>query len=574
MSFIRVVPVLRTPYGMDVFDYAVEDAEMHIGDLIIVPFRLSEVPALVVGVMDESPVASRARWLRNPGRIMRFGPGLVGMLNATAVQTFTARTAVLHAWLRKIPKKKGIIGSIRITDNISKRGSYSALLTENRPGTILKAAREEKGRVLILTPWKQRAESLSRVLKAPCLHADLSDGACWKAWTDFIFADSGILVSTRIGAWLSVFSDAVILDEPENDDHKQDEMAPRFDARWLTVEAQTFNPQLSLYEIGTTPRLSKKIEESAEIPELSPKLTLEPWSKNSGSPISGLSAQIMNRIDEAVGMNRPVIVLHPIKGDRGRLVCRDCGWKAECAGCGFDLSLDGENAICRRCRKKQSAVTTCPSCGGADFSKSRAGKKKVAEQLALRYGRESVQAYDLAEWHRLSLRPCSLVVVTDFSLIGGYAEDIRRRERLIIAWRRLAAVVQNAQAELVVQGSEDLLTQARDWLTPEGLKRCWEEEFKERKMFGFPPAKRRIKCVFNGSEEKAKEFEARLVAKLGDVWKCEGPFPVAFRPKSRQPRFVIHLLPDKTLSDEQIKSSLIPYAKEAIIDLDPIAFYS
>jgi hypothetical protein len=57
----------------------------------------------------------------------------------------------------------------------------------------------------------------------------------------------------RVSAWLSVFADAVIIDEPENDDYKQDELTPRLDARWIVSETAQLAPHLSTIQASTTP---------------------------------------------------------------------------------------------------------------------------------------------------------------------------------------------------------------------------------------------------------------------------------------------------------------------------------
>lgn len=571
--YLSAIPAIRTPFGMDVFDYQIDDAsKLRRGDLILVPFRKNPTPALVASINQTSRFAGKAIHLETNCPLARLGETVADLLDATAQHTFTSRTSVLLAWLRKLPKRAQSFESEIIPQTkFSLAGKRTRTLAINRFETIINEARRAKGRVLIITPWKNRAEVISQLLSASALHADIAGGSAWKAWSNFVRATEGKLVTTRIGAWLSACADTVIIDEPENDDFKQDESSPRFDSRWLVTRSAELNPALNTIEIGTTPKLEKGFQEA---PAIELELRLEPWQKGSYSSVEGLSGSIVEEIASALENRRAITILHPIKGERARIVCRDCGWMMKCEACNFQLSRVAGRGYCGLCGRSSEIPFVCEKCGGSDLNKGRAGKDRVAEQVQKYFNSDLVQAIDLPDWNRLALKPNSLVILTDMSLIGGYAEDIRKRERLVIAWRRLCASVSMAKGTLIAQGPEDLLSQARSWLAKDGFAGMWTAELKERSAFAYPPMQKRIKLLVGGSAENAERLKENLLSSLPSAWRVEGPFLVQFRAKTRSERQVIHVIPPKNETELQIAKHLEPFAGKAIIDLDPIAFFS
>jgi len=571
-SFISVVPAVRTPYGVDVFDYRVaEDADVRVGDLLRVPFRKREITALILRVSHESAFADKAT-LITPEILLRLGSNPAELLQATSSRTFTSMPTVLSAWIRNVPKRASLVGagSPRPPNGRTGRGNRAPteIWTANRFQSVLAEACKATGRVLILTPWQHRAERYASELRCSVLHAALADGAAWNAWNQFASVDQGILVTTRLGAWLASVADTVIIDEPENDDFKQDELAPRFDSRWMVQKTREIDSHLCVIQTGTTPPLqSPALLESQSFPNIDVELTLEPWQRNGRSDLPGLSPAAVTALEEAVEEKHPVIILHPVHGDRSRIHCRECKWTMTCGSCEFPLTAEQSASRCRRCGRRAELPATCPNCGGADLNAARQGKDRLAAIIAERFG-SAVQVADLRDWHRLSLHEHALIIVTDLSLIGGYAEDIRRRERLVIAWRRLAALVGSAKGMLYVLGPENTLSDARSWLTSDGLKKTWNEEFTARKTFAYPPAQERIKALIDGDIQAAERFIEEAKALLPD-WTVEGPYPIEFRAKTRKSRHIVHLIPS-----EGSKSALEPLARKAIIDLDPIAFFS
>ncbi|MFH1620678.1 MAG: hypothetical protein ABIB04_01190 [Patescibacteria group bacterium] len=579
MLFITVVPAIRTVPGVERFDYLIDEkSSIALGDIIQVTFRKKTIPALVVDIKSDSLFKDKIIKLESSDPVLCLGEKTIKLLENTARHVFVSEPTILHSWIRHLPKRRQI-PSTKSAVNSTKQLSFNPerstrYLVDRLNGDfgLLNEASRQKGRSLIITPWQHGAKCISERLECPLLTAETPAGQAWKNISRFVKGDIKTLVATRLGAWLSIIADCVLLDEPENDDFKQDELSPRFDARWIIQTSESLRPELPIISFSTTPILQNSFD-NLVIPEITVHLKLENIKSNIKSEIDAITPETLRSIDESLQTNIPTIILHPIKGLRSGLICRDCGWRAVCASCGYQLGMTASLACCKKCGLKTDLTSICPNCGGADLSRGGTGKDRIMGQLQKYTQNAALKIVDISEFNSLNFPKSGHLVITDLSLIGGMTEDIRRRERLIINWRRLAAKVFNADGKITVQGSDEILEDCRSWLTVDGLKNAWQQELKERKAFGYPPASYLIKIIITGNQESAEQIKQKLSSKLIPGIEIRGPYPVAFRPKNSTERHILHLVAPLALDLKKIEAVLNELKKQAIIDLDPIAFF-
>lgn len=569
--FARVIPLLRTPFGVDVFDYRIpEDLKLQPGDLVRMPFRKQEIVGIVESVSADSKHAAKAVTILGSYGDIHFPAAILDLLAETAARTFTSKPAVLKAWLRALPKKPSV--SIRTPSPSEGEGAGGEVVAQWLPdprSRVLESIREalKNGeRVLVLVPWLARARYYQTQIEGSAiLHSDLADGAAFRAWADFYSGTARCLIATRLGAWLAPLADRIILDEPENDDHKQDELAPRYDSRKISIwSAQKAKAALEAY--GTTPPLHR----DDPAPEISVPLTIAIRHPQGRSMIPMVQGDTLLALEEHEG---PRIIIHPIRGSVARFVCRDCGWRAPCPRCGYGLSQEKDAAICRQCGQKGPMIFKCAKCGGTDLGKSLPGIERL--KLAWKKHLPEVEV----EWRGLSneemdaaIPERAFVAMTDGSLLGGGTEDVRRRERLCIAFRKLAGRVATSRGSLLIQSDEAGAEQWTKWLTAEGVAEFKTKERQERALFRYPPSVRLVKAIVTGDESKAYDWLERAEKIIQPKPQIRGPFPVAFRPTTKTKRWIIHLLFDPRIEERVLIQQLTPFASSAIIDLDPIAF--
>lgn len=577
-----MVPAIRTIPGVEIFDYTVPESNVPaIGDLLRVPFRQRFVPAMVVAVSSSSAFAQKAVHIEKSPPLLSLGAACADLLDASASHAFVSKPSVLASWIRTVPKRAAPLIPVSRTSMQSELPAGATRYLVDRwaeKNGLLNEIHRHTGRILVLTPWQHRADILAHALNTAALHSDIPTGKAWKTIHGFVSDESRVLIATRIGAWLSCIADTVLIDEPENDDHKQDELSPRLDARWVVSQCARLRPSMSLITFGTTPRLTKNPQEAPRTPTINGPLTIEPWKKRGGSLIEMVSPNAFRLAQEAVSDGRSVFIIHPVSGDRARLACRDCGWTAICVFCAFHLSSIGASALCKRCGRKAIAPESCKTCGGTDFSRGLPGKSRLMEQCAAAFPSSHVRAIDPLEYDQLTLSGDDpknhLAIVTDLGLLAGAAEDIRRKERLLIAWRRVAASAASGGGQLYVQASDELAAECRSWLTAEGVFAAWKTEQDERRAFGYPPAVPFAKLLVDGAERDAKNLFDEIGRAIPSTWHLNGPFPVSHRSYTRVPRHVLHLVAAEGVTESEMQTILEPYKKRAFIDLDPIAFFS
>ena len=559
-------------------------ALLTVGDILRVPFRNRSIPALIIKISETSPFAARAITIEQPEPLLHLGEDLVQLLALAARHSFTSQPSVLASWIKTLPKRLKTTDERRQTR--ARQGSLpmrtERLLVDrwyDEQGLIVEAKRFGRG-LLIVTPWQHRAVELGEILEINALTSETPTGKAWKMIQ--AFKDEGAsLVTTRVGAWLACFAESVILDEPENDDHKQDELSPRLDARWVVESCARLHPQLNVLSFASTTRLEEGMHNHARArqePTIEASMSEEPWTKRASTEVETLSPQSIQLAEEQIEKQRSVFIIHPIKGERTRISCRDCGWTAKCSFCDFPLSPNGATALCKRCGRKGASPDTCPTCGGFDFSRGMPGKDRLAAQCKKHFNSELVSVIDLMELDALALAQRlphdSLLVITDLALFGGASEDIRRKERILITWRRIASYTMTTNSHIHVQGSDELISVCRSWLTSEGVATTWLAELNERRNFGYPPAMSFVKLLVDGAEQDAQALVQDLAAKAPADWAVKGPYSVPFRSWTRKPRFAVHLVAPLFVKEEQLITFLEPVKKRALIDLDPIAFFS
>lgn len=574
----NVVPAIRTPRHVNVFDYAIPHGmDVRPGDLVKIPFRSRTTVGVTCEIRDRSEEMRGLKEIEGSYAGLHLNEDTLSLLSSLAARSFSSQASVLHAWLGTLPKREKD-GEEKHATRQHANTSTTSLFLPNHLQTLLDQAGEivlSKQKLLILTPWASRADWIAEQLRTKALTSDKAAGERFALWSSFVRNERPVLVATRLGAWLATEADTVILDEPENDDHKQDELSPRYDARWIVEAAQSFG--CHVIKIGLTPPLSSFIETTKQhdIPPIQTDMTAVDVHSADWSGIAGIQNRTLIKLENALREGRPAFIIHPVHGDRARLRCKDCSWQANCSRCGAGLNVQDGKLICLRCNNQEMMNLACPVCGGTDLSKSRAGRGQLEKDLEGKNLKASVLS--IGEWNAQNDIPQnSLVILTDLSLFAGGVEDLRKKERLIIAFRRLADACASSNAHLVIQSDAGLLAEAKNWLNTEGCEHAMRNELKERELFRLPSAFRLLKMIFRGNEGHAIRQLGQLKDRMepNAPFMISGPFPVLHRPSHRTPRWIGHVsapFGTKTEAFEHLIEPLL--SSDTLFDLDPIAFF-
>jgi primosomal protein N' len=238
--------------------------------------------------------------------------------------------------------------------------------------------------------------------------------------------------------------------------------------------------------------------------------------------------------------------------------------------------MEGGLVVCTRCKKKAPPTEVCPICGSSRLSGSRPGRERLERDLRATISSPEIRIVSIGEWNATDVTPSSsLIVCTDLALLSGGCEDLRKKERLMIAFRRLADRAISSSSTLCIQANYALLNEAKTWLTADGLREAYAKEFTERTAFRLPPAYRLAKIIFRGNEPAIRIIFERLLneASLIGGITVQGLYPVEHR-GAREERWIAHVAAPAETPDAAFFGALAPaVASDALIDLDPVAFF-
>ena len=565
--FARVVPLCRTPVGIDAFDYLLpEQGDFAPGDLVRVPLRKQFVEGVIIALLSDSPFAAKTKAICSDAPITQFGRDWVDLLEWMSARTFQSSATVAKAWLRLLPKK--LKPWTTILPHRADLGTAHAEWITTPESVLVERVRAQSGRTIVLVPLAQQAIRIAEALGCHSLLSDDPKTVATSTWSSFLEHETGVIVTTRVGAWLGLFADEIVLLEPENDEHKQDELSPRFDARLVAAWLQQ-RKHASLFVVGRTPPIH--VDTPAPAIDLHPQLSIRQWQGRSAVPGICLDA-----VEKATPIDHePLVIIHPIRGLRARCQCRVCGFVVACEKCGSALRREQARGWCDVCKIHQFLPDECPTCGGQDFSGSPAGLELLKQEWLKN---DYPQCADWRDGSPLALDTPfpqnTSVLVTEPHLLGGAAEDIRRTERLCRAYRLLASRVAEVGGRLTLQIHEGDTDRWLHWLTPEGVQKLNTDERTARTIFRYPPSVRLAKILIDTSEVSARALAEQIKTKLARdpaFLEMRGPFFAEQRPKSR-PRIVLHLLFRPETNEATLIKLLSPFARQAKIDLDAVAF--
>ncbi len=204
-----------------------------------------------------------------------------------------------------------------------------------------------------------------------------------------------------VGARSSVFMPfcelgLVIVDEEHDPGFKQDDPAPRYHARDMSIVLAGLYGARTLLG-SATPSIESYANASggkyglvtlgerygnAVLPQIIVSDTIR--SSKRGERKSHFNKELLDRIMEQVEAGRQVILFQNRRGFSPYVECTKCGHVPQCPNCNVALTLhkaDGK-LRCHYCGYRHTVFAFCPSCGEGQVESRGFGTEKVEEELA------------------------------------------------------------------------------------------------------------------------------------------------------------------------------------------------
>ncbi|WP_195573444.1 primosomal protein N' [Paenibacillus sp. 1001270B_150601_E10] len=248
--------------------------------------------------------------------------------------------------------------------------------------------------------------------KVAVMHSRLSQGERYDEWRKIREGR----VQVAIGARSAVFAPfqhigLIIIDEEHETSYKQEE-TPKYHARDVSIERARLHqavvvlgsatPSIETYYAAKI-RHDEPLPKGLEPPQYPLKM-LTMLDRVGGRPMppvhvvdmreqlklgnrSMFSAPLEQAIEERLERGEQTVLLLNRRGYSTFVMCRTCGYVAQCPECDISLTyhMKTEHLRCHYCGYTERAPSVCPSCESEHIRFFGTGTQKVEEQLARRF---------------------------------------------------------------------------------------------------------------------------------------------------------------------------------------------
>ncbi len=295
-------------------------------------------------------------------------------------------------------------------------GVTSAGKTEIYIHLITKAL-ERGEQVLYMLPeialTKQIVERLRRVFgnRIGLYHSKFTDAERVEIWKKQL-SDTpyDIILGVRSSVFLPFQKlGLVIIDEEHENSYKQQEPAPRYNARNAGIVLASFfgaktllgtaTPSIESYFNATTGKYAlvslKTRHRAVQLPQIEvvdmqeycrKKLTVGPFAD-----------PLVEAMSQALKEKKQIILFQNRRGYSPQLECRTCGWVPRCKHCDVSLTLhkSAGKLVCHYCGYSIPAPVHCPNCEGRSFSTLGYGTEKIEDDLQNLFPDARIKRMDL-----------------------------------------------------------------------------------------------------------------------------------------------------------------------------------
>lgn len=427
---------------------------------------------------------------------------------------------------------------------------------------LIKKTIEEGKQVLYLLPEIALTTQITNRLKTVfgnklvVYHSKFNDNERAETWNNLLKDENTQIV---LGARSAVFLPfrnlgLVIVDEEHEGSYKQQEPAPRYNARNASIVLAgmysakvllgTATPSVETYYNASNGRYGlvelTRRHEDIELPHIETVNIKELRRKKQMK--SFLSPPLKEKIDTALLNNKQIILFQNRRGFASMLECKSCSWTPHCAHCDVSLTYHkGQRMmVCHYCGATYSVPTECPECKTPTLDVLGYGTERVEEEVSEIFPQASVARMDLdttrgkkAYEHIISKfeeNKTNILIGTqmvskglDFdnvSVVGilnadnllNYP-DFRAYEKAFQLMIQVSgrAGRKNKRGLVMLQTSHPshpLISYVRQ----NNYQSFYQMQLEERKLFRYPPFFRLINIVIRGRDEAIVEGAATLFA--------------------------------------------------------------
>lgn len=576
--YAEIIPLIRLPRNFDIFDYIVSEGlaeEIKVGQAVLIPFRGKIIQGVILKLKDRpSFVGAELKEIKkilDPSPLL--GDNLLKLLEWMRGYYFLSLPTLIRAIAPKIPRRKvaikeresgpailpltvnkSFVQSIQAT--VSRYFQYNKKINflhynqeKNKIAVLLKiiektiAAGEQ---VIILEPQITAVEKIHGYLnnkfsgQVAILHSQLSASAYWQSYKKFRDNEARILIGTRLAVFTSAENlGLIIIDEEAEDDYKQYDQNPRYDARDVAVKLSEISGAKIIFA-AQAPRLETyyQVDSGAYeylnlLDKTAPafKIVNMQESVHYGNYTS-ISEQLGRKIRQKLAQKEKTLLLINRRGLASLVACADCHHLFKCPNCRAPLSSHEKNLECHHCGNTSPIPLSCPFCRGVNIKFFGLGAEKLEREIKNIFPGKKVVRIDQDQPEDIQrLASAEIVIGTQFfiknfsevlekfSLFGiispdtlFFRPDFRANEKIYQWLTSIINLAKENRGELIIQTfypEQPIFNN----LQPTNYDKFYQQELEERKKLGYPPFGQLVKLIYQDPNEKKASFEAQELFK-------------------------------------------------------------
>ena len=231
-------------------------------------------------------------------------------------------------------------------------------------------------------------------------HSKFSDNERIEVWNRLLHTHSPMLILGVRSSLFLPFSDLglIIVDEEHETSYKQQEPAPRYNARNAAMVLAGMHGGKTLLG-SATPSIDSYFNALAgkyglvelktrfgthQSPQIIP-VNIKELKRKKQMKHPLFSPPLIQSMRQALDNGEQIILFQNRRGFAPVTECKECGWVPRCVNCDVSMTYHKyhNNLVCHYCGYTIRLPEVCPSCGSSDFQMQGFGTEKVEEEIAL-----------------------------------------------------------------------------------------------------------------------------------------------------------------------------------------------
>lgn len=247
--------------------------------------------------------------------------------------------------------------------------------------------------------------------KLAVYHSKFNENERAEVWTNLLQnKETQVVLGARSAIFLPFTNlGLVIVDEEHESSYKQQDPAPRYNARNLSMilanmyQAKTLlgtaTPSIESYYNALNGRygLVRLTQRHEDIPLPEIQVVNVKELRRTKRMKSILSPPLIQEMDAALTRKEQIILFQNRRGFSSMLECKTCSWTPHCLHCDVSLTYHkGQNLlICHYCGATYSVPTLCPECDTPTIETVGYGTERIEEEVSEQFPQTKTLRMDL-----------------------------------------------------------------------------------------------------------------------------------------------------------------------------------